>query len=224
MPRGEGRGDNRAMNLVFDLGGVLIDWQPADHLKKHFPQRAADDASAHALVRAFFHHQDWLDFDGGLREAEDVAARTAQRLQLPPEAVRALVVPLGEILQPVPVTVDMLSRLAEQRDAGAPLKLYYLSNMPLPYARALERRLPELFGRFDGGVFSGDVKRIKPNTEIFELLAWRHGLVPADTLFIDDSVPNVESAMALGWQALHCTSPAALAAQLPRMVDKALGT
>ena len=71
-------------------------------------------------------------------------------------------------------------------------------------------------------MFSGDVKRIKPNTEIYELLAWREGLAPGDTLFIDDSVPNVESAMALGWQALHCTSPAALAARLPRMVTQAL--
>ncbi len=212
------------MNVVFDLGGVLIDWRPADLLKEHFPQHAADDASAHALMRAFFHHQDWLDFDSGLREGEDVAARTSRRLHLPAEAVRDFILRLGEHLQPLPMTVDLLGRLAERRDAGEPLRLYYLSNMPLPYARALERRLPELFGRFDGGVFSGDVKRIKPNTEIFELLAWRHGLVPADTLFIDDSVPNVESAMALGWQALHCTSPAALAAQLPRMVDKVLGT
>ncbi|SIR19132.1 HAD family phosphatase [Pseudacidovorax sp. RU35E] len=210
------------MNVVFDLGGVLIDWRPADLLKEHFPQRAVDDASAHALSRAFFHHQDWLDFDGGLREAEDVAARTAQRLQLPAAAVRDFIVPLGEYLQPLPVTVDTLAGLAELRDEGAPLKLCYLSNMPLPYARALERRLPGLFARFDGGVFSGDVKRIKPNTEIYELLAWRQGLVPGDTLFIDDSVPNVESAMALGWQALHCTSPAALAARLPRMVTQAL--
>jgi putative hydrolase of the HAD superfamily len=211
------------MNVVFDFGGVLIDWRPADLMKEHFPQHAPDDASAHALMRAFFHHEDWLNFDGGLCEAEEVVARTARRLLLPEDAVHGLVVPLGERLQPLPVTVDMLGRLAERRDSGASLKLYYLSNMPRSYARALERRLPELFARFDGGLFSGDVKRIKPDPEIFELLAWRYGLVPSETLFIDDSVPNVESALALGWQALHCPSPPALAKQLPRRVAEAVG-
>ncbi len=211
------------MNVVFDLGGVLIDWRPADLMRAHFPQQAPDDTAAHALMRAFFHHEDWQGFDGGLRTAEEVAARTAERLRLPQEAVRDFVLPLGEHLQPLSVTVDMLNRLAGQRDAGAALRLYYLSNMPVPYARALERRLPALFGCFDGGVFSGDVKRIKPHTEIYELLAWRHGLVPDQTLFIDDTVPNVETARALGWQALHCASPAALAVQLPQMVARALG-
>ncbi|MBW8717742.1 MAG: HAD-IA family hydrolase, partial [Variovorax paradoxus] len=48
------------------------------------------------------------------------------------------------------------------------------------------------------------------------LLAVRHALEPAETVFIDDSAANVEAARAFGWQAIHCTHPAALAAQLAR--------
>src|SRR5690349_5788036 len=82
-----------------------------------------------------------------------------------------------------------------------------------PFARVLESRHGFL-RHFEGGIFSGDVKLAKPDPAIFELLAGRHGLVPADTLFIDDSAANVAAARQLGWQAIHCTSPAALPGQV----------
>jgi putative hydrolase of the HAD superfamily len=92
--------------------------------------------------------------------------------------------------------------------------------MPAPYARAVERR-HGFIRRFNGGVFSGDVKFIKPEREIYELLAVRHALDPQQTVFIDDSAANVEAARAFGWQAIHCTHPAALAAQLVRYLPAA---
>ncbi|MBN8746044.1 Phosphoglycolate phosphatase [Xylophilus ampelinus] len=205
------------MNVVFDLGAVLIGWEPARLVRAHFPQQAVDDASAAALARSFFHHEDWLAFDCGIRSVDEVVSRSAARLGLAAEAVHGLVAPLGERLEPIAENIALLHGLRERRDAGGPLRLFYLSNMPQPYARALERRF-EFFRWFDGGIFSGDVKRVKPHEEIFNLLAFRHSLVPAQTLFIDDSVPNVETARALGWQALHCANPLALAPQLLRQL------
>jgi len=114
-----------------------------------------------------------------------------------------------------PESIELLDQLRARREGGEDVRLYYLSNMPVPYARALERRLP-FFQWFDGGVFSGDVKLVKPNSEIYELLAWRHGFDPAQTLFIDDTAANVEAARALGWRAIHCTAPKALGAQVTR--------
>lgn len=203
------------MNVVFDLGAVVVAWEPARLLQAHFPERAPTPEAARALAKAFFHHEDWLAFDCGIRSVDEVVARTASRLGLAASAVHDMVAPLGERLDPIAETVGLLDELRALRDGGGDVRLFYLSNMPVPYARALERRLP-FFKWFDGGVFSGDVKLIKPNSEIYELLAWRHGLDAAKTLFIDDMAANVEAARALGWRAIHCTTPHGLGAQVAR--------
>lgn len=209
------------LDLVFDLGAVLIHWQPQLLAQQHFPERAPDAPAAAQLAHDLFGHADWRGFDGGLHSAEEVIARTAARLALPHDALHALIMPMGERLEAIPATLALLQQLHQlraRRDGTAPLRLFYLSNMPAPYARALQRR--HVFMQwFDGGVFSGDVQLTKPQPEIFQLLATRHGLAPARTVFIDDMLPNVQAAQALGWQAIHCTAPAGLAAQLQPYLD-----
>lgn len=203
------------MNVVFDLGAVLIGWEPGRLLEAHFPERTPTPEAANALARAFFHHKDWLDFDCGIRTVDEVVTRTSARLALPADRVHDMIVPLGEVLQPIPESVELLMELAARRESRHDVRLFYLSNMPMPYARALERRLP-FFASFDGGIFSADVKLTKPQGEIYEMLAWRHGLVPNETLFIDDTAANVEAARALGWHAIHCTHPKSLSAEITR--------
>lgn len=210
------------MNVVFDLGAVLLGWEPARLVQAHFPQHAPTEAAATQLARALFHHEDWLSFDAGLRTLDEVVARGAQRLQLPPQQLRELLEPLGERLQPIPETEALLRELHAHRARQPGLRLFYLSNMPQPYARALERRLG-FFECFDGGLFSADVKRIKPHEEIYQLLAWQHQLEAERTLFIDDTAANVEMARALGWGAIHCTAPAALPAQVWKRLAEMAG-
>ena len=203
------------MNVVFDLGAVLFAWEPTRLVQAHLAPHAPTEAAAAAMGRALFHHDDWTSFDCGTRTLADSIARMSARLALPPEPLFAMLDGLGERLEPIGVTVEMLEQLIAHRDAGQPLRLYYLSNMPSPYARAIERR-HAFMGRFDGGVFSGDVKFLKPEREIYEVLATRHALDPEQTVFIDDSAANVEAARAFGWHAIHCTSPAMLPSQLQR--------
>ncbi|MET3444613.1 putative hydrolase of the HAD superfamily [Variovorax paradoxus] len=208
------------MNVVFDLGAVLLAWEPTRLVQTHLPEHAPTELAAAALGRALFHHDDWTSFDCGTRSLDDAIARMSRRLSLPAAQLEAMLGTLGERLEPIAVTVELLDGLFARRDDGEALRLYYLSNMPAPYARAVERR-HGFIRRFDGGVFSGDVKFIKPEREIYELLAVRHALDPQQTVFIDDSAANVEAARAFGWQAIHCTHPAALAAQLGRYLPAA---
>lgn len=210
------------MNVVFDLGAVLVAWEPTRLVQAHLPEHAPTEAAAAALGRAMFQHDDWLSFDCGTRSLDEAIGRMAQRLTLPREKLEAMLGPLGERLAPIAVTVELLEALMARRETGEALRLYYLSNMPAPYARALERR-HAFMRRFDGGVFSGDVKFMKPNREIYELLAVRHALDPQQTVFIDDSAANVEAARAFGWHAIHCTHPAALPAQLGRYLPGVIG-
>ena len=188
------------MNIVFDLGAVLLTWQPEQLVATHLGAHAPTAEAAAELVRAMFHHEDWLGF-------------MALRLELPAHQLGAML-PIDAIhLTPIMASVAVLAGLRARREAGADLQLYYLSNMPAPWARVIEREYP--FMRwFDGGVFSGDVGLLKPQPDIYQLLAGRHALAPQHTLFIDDVLVNVQAARALGWQAIHCTDPDALAGQL----------
>lgn len=201
------------MNIVFDFGAVLFTWQPAELVRRHFGHFTPTAEVAQQLARDMFHHEDWEGFDRGMHELNFVIERMASRLSLPGEQLHAFLGPIGERLTPIAETVELLAQLRHRRDTRGDIRLYYLSNMPAPYARALEQR-HGFIQWFDGGIFSGDVKLVKPQREIYELLISNHGLYPQHTVFIDDLLTNVEAARALGWQGIHCTSPQRLAAQL----------
>ena len=205
------------MNLVFDFGAVLFEWQPAELLRTHLSHLTPTAEAARKLVVDMFHHEDWVAFDRGMRELPDVVAAMARRLALPADVLHGFLAPIGERLMPIATSVALLEQLQQRRANRGDVHLYFLSNMPSPFARVLENR-HDFLRHFEGGIFSGDVKLAKPDPAIFELLARRYGLVPADTLFIDDSAANVAAARALGWQAIHCTEPAALPAQVAALL------
>ena len=201
------------MNFVFDFGAVLFTWKPADLMAQCFPQRAGTAETAAALAHAMFAHADWNGFDQGVLEMDALIARTSERLDLDAAVLGELVEHIGERLQPIPGTVALLEQLHALRGQHADLRLYYLSNMPRPYARELERRHAFLQS-FDGGIFSSDVLHIKPYPEIYQLLQERYALIPAQTLFIDDLLPNVIAARGQGWHALQFESPEQLQADI----------
>ena len=205
------------INIVFDFGAVLFTWQPHLLVQAHFPAHAAAPDAARQLAADIFHHDDWQSFDGGMLELPAVSERTARRLGLPHETLHALMSRIPEHLLPIPETVALLSRLNQRRERQGDVRLYFLSNMPAPFARALEQR--HVFLRwFDGGVFSGDARLIKPQPEIFRLLQSRYALDPAQTVFIDDLLANVQAARAHGWRSIHFESAAQLDSQLKTLM------
>lgn len=203
------------MNIVFDLGAVLLEWQPAQLIAQYFPQHVPHAEAAGAVAKNMFGHADWHAFDRGTLAMDEVIARTAARLQLPEPALRALVEGIDTRLHPMADSLAVLEALRDLRSRKAGVTgLYFLSNMPVPYARSLERR-HAFFTHFDGGIFSGDVLQVKPEPGIYQLLQSRYQLQPQDTLFIDDLLGNIEAAQALGWQGIHFRSAAQLRADLP---------
>jgi HAD superfamily hydrolase (TIGR01509 family) len=188
-----------AKTIVFDFAGVLFRWHPPALIRRELPQLAPDEARAAHWAREIFqgYEGDWLDFDRGLLERPEVIERIVRRTGLPSADVQRVVDAVPHELQPIPETVALLRRL---RDAGR--QLFFLSNMPAPYAEHLERE--HAFVRwFEGGVFSGRVREAKPDAAIFHLAAEQFGRPPAELVFLDDVPANVGAARALGWNALH---------------------
>lgn len=219
------------MNIVFDFGAVLFTWRPVELVAQYFPAQASTPAQAGHLAHAVFAHADWNNFDRGTLDMHALVQRTAQRLDLNPDALAELVGRIGELLTPMADSVALLERLHLQRRAvsgetlatdgladgavqsASPLRLYFLSNMPLPYARTLGKNNAFLTW-FDGGIFSGDVKIIKPEPAIYYLLQTRYQLEPAQTVFIDDVLDNVKAARKLGWHAIQFESAQQLHVEL----------
>ncbi len=188
------------LRIVFDLGAVVLRWQPAALLQRLLPEQAHDDAStAHWLGQVFqAYGGNWADYDRGVVAIPDLVARIATRTGLPPTAVRAVVEAVPHELQPIPETVAFIHRLH-----AAGHTMHYLSNMPAPCADVLEQREAALFARFASGVFSGRVQLIKPEPAIYALAQQRFGVPAAQLVFLDDHEPNVVAARAAGWKALR---------------------
>lgn len=205
-PNGAGAGPA----VVWDFGGVLFRWRPPVLLSQVLPHRAATPEAAQALARAIFQDDggDWMQFDRGLVDVPELAQRIASRLDFTLDEALSVIDAVPSELEPMPASVAVLDALHR---AGVPL--YFLSNMPLPYAEHLERLHPFL-GRFDGGLFSARVKHAKPDREIFELAQQRFGRPASQLLFIDDHMPNIESARTLGWGAIPFQSAGQLEAEL----------
>jgi putative hydrolase of the HAD superfamily len=188
-------------SVVFDFGAVLFQWQPYRLLQECLPELAPDEDSARRVAAQIFESftpdSDWARFDLGRIAEAELAERIAARIGVQPAQVRRVIDAIPPHLQPQPATVALLKHLK-----AAGYRLYYLSNMPHPYADHLER-CNDFVADFQDGIFSARVGLMKPHAAIFELAERRFGLVPADTLFIDDHAGTVEAARTRGWQAVR---------------------
>ena len=208
------------VNLVFDLGQVMIRWEPEALVRQFFPDRCGTDAQAQELAHACFRSPAWSAFDAGFLDTDGVAQQLAQLIQEPLPRVRAMVVDIAHALTPIAASVALLQQLHQWRRAQATsvLNLFYLSNMPEPYADHLIAS-HGFFSCFDGGVFSGRLKLAKPDPAIYAHAEAVLALEPAHTLFFDDHVPNVQAATDRGWQGIHVPAPGHLIVALPLLLQ-----
>jgi 2-haloacid dehalogenase len=195
------------MNIVFDIGNVLLHWDPRALYRKIF----TDEAQVEWFL-ANVCNSDWnVEQDRG-RSFADAIAEATLRHPNHAEAIAAYDTRWHETLTHViEGTVDVLADLKQQ---GTPL--YAITNWNQDKFRETRARFGFL-GYFRDIVVSGDEKLIKPDPAIYRLLLDRNGLDAAQCLFIDDSPKNVAGARAVGMKAHHFTSPAALRAELAAM-------
>jgi putative hydrolase of the HAD superfamily len=177
-------------NVIFDLGGVVLEWNPERVLQRYY----ADDALRILMRSALFQHPDWLDLDRGTLQEAELVSRVAVRAGRPAAELEGLLGAVRESLHTKPDTVALLEKLFAR---GVPL--FCLSNVASSIFAYLRRR-HSFWHVFRGIVISGDLKIMKPEPEIFQHLLDRYGLSPGDTVFVDDSEPNVQAARALGLQ------------------------
>jgi FMN phosphatase YigB (HAD superfamily) len=195
-------------NVIFDLGGVVLDWNP-DRLVARFQPQAELQS---AFKAALFGHDDWKAFDrGGLTEPE-LIDRLEARLKLPRSEVNALLDATRHSLIEKPDTVQLIRDLQHR---GIPL--FCLSNMPAAVYVHLQRQ-HSFWDAFSGIVISGEVKMMKPEPEVFLHLLETFKLRAAESVFIDDVVVNIEAAEIVGLHGILFKDAAQCREELERLL------
>jgi putative hydrolase of the HAD superfamily len=176
------------LNIVFDLGGVVFNWQPDAIINS-----VCDDADTRNLVRReIFEHADWVELDRGTIALQQAIDRGAIRTGLPVALIERLLAAVPLFLTPIQATIELIHDLY-----GTTNRLFVLSNMHLASIAYLEER-HGIWDMFDGIVISSRVQMVKPEHRIYEYLLRRYQLEPAATVFIDDMAENLAAASSLG--------------------------
>lgn len=198
MPSPDANG--RPTAVVFDLGGVLLDWNPRYLYRKLFDDEAEMDRFLSDVCTMEWHHA----HDLGVSPEQTIPPLVEAHPEYA-EHIRAWPRRSEEMLGgPIEGSVEILRAL---KDRGVPV--YALTNMETWTYPDRRERYPFLRW-FDGTVVSGFEGVAKPDPKVFELLLERFSLNPATTLFIDDSPKNVAAARGVGMQAMEFESPAVL--------------
>ena len=182
--------------IIFDLGGVLIDWNPVYLYRKVF----TDEGEMKTFLQEVC-HSDWnRQQDGGRPFAEAIAEQTAlfphyeDQIQVYHDRWEEM---LGG---PIEENVQVLEDLRQQPD----INLYAITNFSAETFPIAQRKHPFL-QYFQDTIVSGELKMLKPDAIIYKTLLDRHSIPPERAIFIDDVRENIEGAEALGIHGIHFT-------------------
>lgn len=192
--------------VVFDLGGVVLDWNPRHLYRAVFPDPADVDYFLREVCTLEWHAQ----HDRGRAMAETIPVLVERHPNLAAEiaAWRDRYVDMVDgYIEGMPTLLD------ELRDARIPS--YALTNMPAEVVDELQAAFP-LLGHFEGMIVSGEELVVKPDPEIYRLLSRRFRLDPGETVFVDDMAVNVDAAWQLGYRAVRFESASKLREALVR--------
>lgn len=184
---------SRIKNVVLDMGGVLMDWNPV----KISHALCSDPEDAALVAHAVFDSREWGWVDAGAISEETVA--WTAKLKLPDrlhDLADTFALRWHEVFEPLPAMGELVREL---KSAG--YGVYLLSNAG-PSFEVYRHRIPAI-EYFDGVLVSCFEHVVKPDSPIYLLLCERYGLEPASCLFVDDLLRNVVGAQRAGMRGYH---------------------
>jgi len=179
--------------VIYDLGNVLIPWDPRRLYRKIFDDEARMEHFLTEICPMSWHAQQ----DAGRSFAEATEERLS-RFPEHAEPIRAFYGRWAEMFD-APIA-GSLAMLEDMKRRG--LRLYALTNWSGEDFETAYERFPFLH-HFEGIVVSGKEGLVKPDRRIYELLFERYAVEPTRAAFVDDSLPNVEAARVLGLKGVH---------------------
>lgn len=180
-------------NIVFDIGNVLLHFNPKEYLIKKFTDRD----KVEKILEIVFRSEEWLMLDRGTITELDAIKVLSERHHDHSELIKEAFNGWYDILSPMEETIEILKQLKEKG-----IDIYYLSNFHhLAFEYVTSKY--EFFKLFDGGIVSYKENLLKPEKEIYMRLLEEYSLKPDETIFIDDTLANIQGANVLGINTIH---------------------
>ena len=181
-------------NIIFDLGGVMVDFDPKSYLVDRFCNAEVEDR----VSRLTFESEEWKQLDAGLITRSEANLRMLSHAKAVGCAfeVQGVLDDWLHILRPRRKMQELVQKLKAHGYC-----VYYLSNIPEDVLALLAER--DLNGLFDGGVASCEVHLNKPDPRIYQALLDKYQLKAAESVFIDDRLDNVQAAFRLGFAGIQ---------------------
>ncbi len=194
-------------NIIFDFGGVLIDWNPRYVYRSYFKtEEEMEYFLGNICTNEWNSHQD---------EGHLMADATRERVELFPEYKEAIEMFYANwvtmLHSDIPASVEFLKQVK-----AAGYGVYGLTNWSHETIHVAYERYP-FFSLFDGIVVSGFEKMLKPDPRLYQILLERYGLNPSECVFLDDNQINVDAANALGIKAFRFTTIDEVLPQLQKL-------
>lgn len=194
-------------NVIFDLGRVLIDWNPRGYLDK----KINDETKIEILFKEVFGSQEWQDLDRGTISEEEAIKRFKDRCPTCHTEIDDMFEHIIELIPPLEKNIKTFEEVAAKYDT------FILSNFGHRTFELVFNKYP-WFKLFKGKVVSSHVKMLKPEKEIYLELINKYDLIPEETIFIDDTFVNVEASEALGIRTIHYTGEKDLREMLKELI------
>jgi len=179
-------------NIIFDLGNVLLKFQPSEFLLRF----TNDVEYIDQFVAKIFRSSTWIDLDRGTISLEIAKNNFISKYPKEEAFLTLFFNHWMEMLTPIEENVKVLKDL---RDLG--YKTYILSNFIKETFTFIQNNY-DIFQLFDGQIISGFEETIKPEKVIYELLLSRYNLLPEESLFIDDVLFFLKPAKKLGMKTI----------------------
>lgn len=176
-------------NIVFDLGNVLVKFDSNELIYSFFNERQEE-------VKSFYFDSLWDEYDQGLYSVEEMIEKGVKQFPELELNIKELMYHWTEFVIPLK---DNVAYIKDLKRFG--YKVYILSNIPEDDTKYL--RSCGVFDNIDGGVFSYEYKKIKPDPEIFHILLKKYDLKASECLFLDDQKDNVVAASNLGFETIE---------------------
>ncbi len=188
-------------NIVFDLGGVVVDFNPREFLLDRFYSENIEST----VYNITFGSEEWSKLDAGLLTREEGNAIMLEHAKEQGYLfeVQSVLDDWMRTLKTRRKTIEIIKRLKKMG-----FSIFFLSNIAQDTLDELKSR--EFWELFDGGIASCEVHVNKPEEGIYRALLNQYKLVPSETIFIDDSKPNTTSAFDLGITGIHYKGTASL--------------
>ncbi len=174
-------------NIIFDIGNVLLRFQPHDYLSQFY-----NPDTVQQLMTIIFASPEWIELDKGTMMIEDVIGILTNRYPQYHDEIVFVLNHWTDMMTPIEKNVKLAYQLKDKGYA-----LYLLSNFHTEAIKTVFDKY-EFFKIFDGQMISAHVHLIKPDYQLYQLLLDKYALLPQESVFIDDSPANVKASIDLG--------------------------